>query len=177
MAMRRGSKSLMAANMADIQHNSVDRATALPGLSGIALSCATKGGHLADRPPHLSDQANAHEHASRHLRGIRPQGTVAPSRRAARLYVRGIGRDELAGPPVGLQGRGRPRKAPRRHGGRSGLAGLCEEAVGVRFVDGSANVADGAGEILAAGQEVAAFVSYSSTSCPALCRASTSCFM
>ena len=30
------------------------------------------------------------------------------------------------------QGRRRPRKAPRRDGGRSGMADLCEEALGVR---------------------------------------------
>src|SRR4029077_16448908 len=147
-AMRRGS-----ANMADIQHNSVDRATPLAGLSARAIM-RPKGGSLARRSPHLQNQAHAHEHAPRHLRGIRPQGAMAPSRRAARLYVCGVGCDELAGSPVGLQGRGRSRKAPRRDGGRSGMADLCEEAVGIRPADGAADLADGAGEVRPVHEEV-----------------------
>src|SRR4029079_6355336 len=80
---------------------------------------------------------------------------MAPSRRAARLYVCRIRRDELARPPVGLQGCRRPRKASRRDGGRPGLASLCEEAVGVWAADGPANLFDGAGEVFAAVEEVA----------------------
>src|SRR3954468_6491536 len=148
-AMRRGS-----ANMADIQHKSVDRATPLPGLSARAIM-RPKGGRLARRSPHLPYQAHAHEHASRHLRGVRPQGAMAPSRRAARLHVRGVGRDEFARAPVGLQGRGRSRNAPRGDGGRSGLADLCEEAVRIRPADGPADLADGPGEVFAAAEEVA----------------------
>src|SRR3954470_7272194 len=147
-AMRRGS-----ANMADIQHKSVDRATPLPGLSARAIM-RPKGGSLARRSPHLSHQAHAHEHASRHLRGVRPQGAMAPSRRAACLHVCRVGRDELAGPSVGLQGCGRSREAPRRDGGRSGMANLCEEAVGIRSADGPADLADGASEVRPADEEV-----------------------
>src|SRR3954462_7872856 len=98
---------------------------------------------------------------------------MAPSRRAARLYVRGIGRDEFAGAPVGLQGCGRSRNAPRRDGGRSGLADLCEEAVRIRPADGPADLADGAGEVRPADEEVAATPSILSTSCPRLSRPST----
>src|SRR6185369_108419 len=147
-AMRRGS-----ANMADIQHKSVDRATPLPGLSARAIM-RPKGGSLARRSPHLQNQAHAHEHASRHLRGVRTQGAMAPSWRAARLYVRGVGRDELARAPVGLQGCGRSRNAPRRDGGRSGMANLCEEAVRIRPADGAADLADGAGKVRPADEEV-----------------------
>src|SRR3954467_452457 len=154
MAMRRGSANLIGASMADIQHNSVDRAMPLPGLS-VAPSCAQRGGFLARRSPHLPHQAHTHEYASRDLRGVRPQGAMEASRRAARLYVCGVGRDELAGAPVGLQGCGRSRNAPRRDGGRSGLADLCEEAVGIRPVDGPAALADGAGEVRPADEEVA----------------------
>src|SRR5215218_1585500 len=165
-AMRRGS-----ANMADIQHNFVDPATPVPGLSGLAPSCAQRGGFLADRSPHLPHQAHAHEHPSRDLRGVRPQGAMASSGRAARLYVCRVGRDEFAGSPVGLSRRRRPRKAPRGDGGRSGLADLCQEAVRVGPADGPADLADGAGEVFAAVEEVVS-CSTPSTSWPGLTRPS-----